>query len=155
VSGVVRFVHLLAVGIWIGEIVFFSFVGAPAIFQVLERARAGDVTSAIFPRYYALGLGAGVVAALSAFVLAARAAAPGAWRAAAASLALGVVLTGVAGWHLTPRARALRPMLQTAPPGDPVHVEFARIHRWAVGLNAGTLAVALVGLGCAAAALRE
>jgi hypothetical protein len=155
VSGVLRFLHLLAVGLWIGEIVFFSFVGAPAVFQVLERARAGDVTSAIFPRYYALGLGAGLVGTLTALGLAARASAPGRWRAAALALALGVAMTAIAGWRLTPRARALRPTLQTAPADDPVHAEFARLHRLAVGLNAGTLLVALVGLGCAAAALRE
>jgi hypothetical protein len=155
VSGVLRFVHLLAVGLWLGEIVFFSFVGAPAIFQVLERARAGDLTSVIFPRYYTLGLVAGAVGTASALALAARAGAPGLWRAAALALALGVVMTGVAGWGLTPRARALRPALLTAAPDDPVHAEFARIHRAAVGLNAGTLLVALVGLGCAAAALRE
>jgi hypothetical protein len=155
VSGVLRFVHLLAVGLWIGEIAFFSFVVAPSLFQVLERARAGDVTTVIFPRYYTMGLVMGLVGTVTALALAARAAAPGLWRTVALTLALGVVMTGVAGWRLTPRARAIRPMLQTAAPDDPVHAEFARIHRVAVGLNAGTLLVALVGLGCAAAALRE
>jgi hypothetical protein len=155
VNGLLRFVHLLAIGLWVGEIVFFSFVGAPAIFQVLERARAGDVAGAIFPRYYALGLGAGVVAVVTALALASRATAPGVWRAGAVALALGVGMTAVAGFALTPRARALRPMLHTAAPADPVHAEFARLHRAAVALNAGTLVVALVGLGCAAAALRQ
>lgn len=154
-SGVLRFVHLLAVGVWIGAIVFFSGVVAPALFQVLERARAGDVTTVVFPRYYTLGLVAGLLGTGTALALAARAAAPGLWRAAALALALGVAMTVVAGWRLTPRARALRPMLQTAPADDPVHAEFARIHRLAVQLNVGTLVVALAGLGCAAAALRE
>ena len=154
-SGVLRFLHLLALGVWVGEIVFFSFVGAPRIFQVLERARAGDVTGAIFPGYYALGIGAGVIATLTALALASRADAPAVWRTGAAALALGCVLMGVAGWVLTPRARALRPALASAPADDPVHAEFARLHRNAVALNAGTLLAALVGLGCAAAALRQ
>lgn len=51
----VKYIHLLALVIWIGSIVFFSFIGAPSVFQTLDRKTAGDVVGAIFPKYYALG----------------------------------------------------------------------------------------------------
>src|SRR5215813_6939542 len=59
---IVRFLYLLALAVWLGEIVFFSFVVAPAIFGVLGAARAGPVLAAIFPRYYAIGAAAAAVA---------------------------------------------------------------------------------------------
>ncbi|MFQ5544305.1 MAG: DUF4149 domain-containing protein [Nitrospiria bacterium] len=49
---ILKFIHLLSLVIWIGGIVFFSFVAAPAIFKTLPRAQAGDVVAKIFPIYY-------------------------------------------------------------------------------------------------------
>lgn len=43
-----------ALGIWLGSIVFFSFIGAPTTFDVLGDD-AGRVVNAIFPKYYAFG----------------------------------------------------------------------------------------------------
>ena len=50
-----------AVGVWLGTVVFFSFVVAPRVFGVLERDRAGDVVNEIFPTYYVFGAALGVV----------------------------------------------------------------------------------------------
>lgn len=54
-----------AVGVWLGTVVFFSFVVAPRIFGVLERERAGDVVNRIFPTYYVFGASLGVVGLLA------------------------------------------------------------------------------------------
>ncbi len=51
-----------AVGVWLGAILFFSFVVAPRAFAVLENESAGELVEAVFPRYYSLGVTAGVVA---------------------------------------------------------------------------------------------
>ncbi len=153
--GLVRFVYLLALGLWLGEIVFFSFIGTPAIFAVLERARAGEVTSAIFPRYYALGLGCAVVAAVCGLLLARGAARPGAWRAAVGCIVVGLVAVAWAAFVLQPRAHRLRTAMQAAVETDPVRVEFARVHRNAVLLNAGALLAGLAALGASAGALRQ
>lgn len=51
-----------SLGVWLGTIVFFSFVAAPKTFAVLERERAGDVVNAVFPTYYLVGAASGVVA---------------------------------------------------------------------------------------------
>ena len=153
--GLVRFLYLLALALWVGEIVCFSFVVAPAVFGVLGPARAGDVVGAIFPRYYALGTAAGAVALACALVLARRAPATGPWAGAVLALALGLAATLWAGRVVHPRAQRLRDALQArgeAPAGDQA---FRRAHRTAVALNGVTLLAGLVGLGLSAGALRQ
>jgi uncharacterized membrane protein len=151
----VRVLYLLALAVWIGEIVFFSFIGAPAIFAVLDRAQAGEVTAAIFPRYYAMATAAGVLAVGMGALLARGASASGLWRAAVVTLLVGVLATGWAGLVIQPKAHQLRPRLQSAAENDPVRVEFARLHRVAVALNGVSLLAAIVGLGLSAAAFRQ
>lgn len=151
----VRFVYLLALVVWVGETVFFSFVGAPTIFAVLERARAGDVTSAIFPRYYALAIACGAIAVTCALLLARDAVRPGLWRTAAVTLGVGLGATLWAARVVQPRAARLRAAMHAAAEDDPVRAEFGRLHRTAVVLNAGALLAGLVGLGLSAAALRH
>lgn len=58
----------ITLGIWLGSIVFFSFVGAPKIFQTLEKKKAGKVVNNIFPNYYLLGIIAGIIAAIASLV---------------------------------------------------------------------------------------
>jgi uncharacterized membrane protein len=155
VIGLVRFLYLLALALWVGEVVCFSFVVAPAVFAVLDAPRAGDVVGAIFPRYYALGTGAGAVALAGALVLARRATAPGWWTGAVVALTLGLAATLWAGRVVFPRAQLLRVALQArgeAPAADPA---FRRAHRTAVALNGVTLLAGVVGLGLSAAALRQ
>ena len=103
-SGLVRFLYLLALAVWVGEIVFFSFVVAPAVFRVLDPPRAGAVVGEIFPRYYALGTVAGAVALACALVLARRASATGWWTGAVVALGLGLAATLWAGRVVHPRA---------------------------------------------------
>lgn len=44
----------VTLGVWLGGMVFFSFVGAPTTFDVLGDG-AGQVVTAIFPKYYEFG----------------------------------------------------------------------------------------------------
>ena len=107
-TALLRLCYLLALSVWIGEVVFFSFVAAPAIFSVLGPAPAGEVVSAIFPRYYAIGIGAATVTLVSAVGLGRRAALPRLWTATAVVVALGLVATVIAGTVVHPRAQRLR-----------------------------------------------
>ena len=52
---IIKYVHLLGLTVWLGGMIFFSFIGAPAIFKTLSRELAGQVVGAIFPKYYILG----------------------------------------------------------------------------------------------------
>jgi uncharacterized membrane protein len=155
VIAVVRFLFLLAVGLWVGEIITFSFLAAPAIFAVLEPARAGEVVSAIFPRYYAVGTVAAATAVACAVVLGRHAARSGRWTVAVLCLAVGLGATLWAATVVHPRAQRLRVSLQArgeAPADSP---EFRQAHRLAVLLNATALLAGVAGLGLAAAALPE
>jgi hypothetical protein len=154
VSGVLRFCYLLALGTWVGQVIFFSFVVAPTVFGVLGP-RAGDVVGAIFPRYYTLGMVAAVTAVASGVLLARRASAPGLWAGAVAVLALGLAATVVAGTVIHPRAQRLRASLHAAGEEPGTNPAFRRAHGMAVALNGTALLAGLVGLGLSAAALRQ
>ena len=57
-----RFLMLLALIVWIGGIIFFSFVEAPTLFMVLPTTRmAGDVVSASLGKLHWIGLISGIV----------------------------------------------------------------------------------------------
>ena len=92
-----------ALGIWLGSIVFFSFVGAPTTFSVLGREDAGRVVNAIFPTYYLFGVVLGLIALLAVL---GRGMVGGFGSGLLAMLGLvgfGVLATGYARWALIPR----------------------------------------------------
>ena len=117
----------LALGLWLGSIVFFSFVAAPRTFAVLSRDRAGAVVGDIFPRYYRIGVALGTVAVVAAVAAAIR-------LALTRSLLVVIVATGVAVGLAAYSAWVLVPKMDAA--GDDA---FARYHRRSVLLNAMTL----------------
>jgi len=150
-----RFIHLLSLGIWVGSVVFFSFVTAPTLFGALPRDLAGRAVSAIFPRYYALGGACGALALLTGLLLGARQAAWG--RLLAAELVLLLLMTGIvvyAGRVVLPqagRARLALPSLEGSPAYDDAKARFDALHRRSVLLNGtvlvlGVVAIALVVL---------
>ena len=153
--GVVRFLYLLGLGLWIGEIAVFSFLVAPAVFQTLGPTGAGNVVAAIFPGYYALGAVSGATAFGLGLVLRSRSSRPGWWTGAVAAVALGLAATLWAGAVVHPRARRLRAAMQAAGDDSPAAGEFRRLHGRAVALNGAALVAGLVGLGLSAAALRQ
>ena len=51
-----KWVYLLILAIWLGSIIFFSFVVAPTIFKVLEPQDAARLQRALFPKYYLVGI---------------------------------------------------------------------------------------------------
>jgi len=153
VIGVVRFLYLLALGLWVGEIVCFSFVVAPAAFAVLGPARAGEVVSAIFPRYYLLGAGAAAAALLCGFLLR-RATASGWWTVALVCIGLGLAATIWSATVLHPRAQRLRATLEAAGRAPATDAGFRRLHGTAVALNGAALLAGVLGLGLSAGALR-
>lgn len=60
-SVVLRFVLFFSVAVWVGGQVFFTFFVTPGIYKALPRETAGDLVSALFPKYWALGYGAGLI----------------------------------------------------------------------------------------------
>ena len=59
-----KWFYLVALGVWVGSIIFFSFVIAPTIFKVLKPEDAARLQRALFPKYYLVGVicaGVGIV----------------------------------------------------------------------------------------------
>jgi len=51
-----KWLYLVTLAVWIGSIVFLSFVQAPTVFRVLKPADAAALQRATFPKYYLLGI---------------------------------------------------------------------------------------------------
>jgi hypothetical protein len=152
---VAKWLHLVALGVWLGSIVFFSFAVAPLVFSALPRADAGRVVSAIFPTYYFIGYACGAALLLTALLLrASTASAMRSWNIVAAVTALTLAVTLYAGLVVQPRAHALRASLAEAGQDSPVKAEFDNLHRRAVQLNGSALIGVLILSGLAAARLR-
>ncbi len=64
-----KFLYLLAIVVWVGMLLFFSFVAAPVIFRTLPRSTAGDVVGAIFPKYWLIGYLCAIVSVISLVVI--------------------------------------------------------------------------------------
>lgn len=59
-----RSIWRLAVGIWLGGLVFFSLVVTQVVFRVLPTAYRGPFLSALFPSYYSFEMWVGGAALL-------------------------------------------------------------------------------------------
>ncbi|UPV73707.1 DUF4149 domain-containing protein [Halorussus limi] len=119
-----------SLGVWLGSIVFFSFVGAPTTFDVLGDD-AGRVVNAIFPKYYSFGTALGFVASAAALV-----ARVGPYDGVALAV---LPLVGVA-LNLYAR-QVLIPKMERA--GDD---GFAKYHKQSVALNGVTMLAVGVAL---------
>jgi hypothetical protein len=151
----VRFLYLLALGVWIGEVAFFSFVVAPSVFGVLPSSDAGRVVGAIFPRYYLLGAAVATLALACALVLRRQAVLARAWTVAAVAIAIGLGSTVYAGAVVHPHAQRVRAAAERRGEAPASVAEFRRAHGLAMILNSLALVTGLVGLGASAAALRQ
>ena len=147
---VARCVFWLALAVWIGQIVFFSFVVAPTVFGAVPQETAGQIVGAIFPRYYLLGTIAGVVALVAALGIGRAPTTTSAWTAVVVMLVMMLAATLYAGRVIQPRAQALRPQLHAAVVDPAVRATFDTLHRRAVQLNGGVLLLGIAAICIAA-----
>jgi len=147
VTVMLRFIYLLALAVWIGSMTFFSFLAAPSIFKVLPREEAGTVVTAIFPKYYWLGVVCGVVALATSLVLGVRTR----WSVLllARSILLGIMIVGVlySVLVLQPKMHAVKAQIasvESLSPTDPLRMEFGRLHGRSLGINAAVLLLGVI-----------
>jgi len=120
-----------ALGMWLGIMVFFSFVGAPRAFAVFDD-RGGAYVNDVFPRYYRLGVGLGAVAVAATLVVGIQTGFDGPRLIVVSGTAVAVLLAAYSVTVLIPRMEAA---------GD---AGFEAHHRTSVLLNgAMMLAVAV------------
>lgn len=144
----------LALGLWVGALVFVSFIVAPAVFGAVASDTAGTVMGAIFPRYYGFTVALGVVA-LAAAVPLRRAGRGVGWGVLVGMMLIMLVATAYAGGVVSPRARALRPALHQEPVDPAIRAEFDVLHRRAVQLNGLVLVLGIVAMTVATVGLRR
>jgi Domain of unknown function (DUF4149)/Domain of unknown function (DUF1772) len=150
---IVLSIYLAALGCWLGGIVFFSFFTAPAVFTVLQRHEAGQLISAIFPRYYLLGYIVGTISLVLAIYFTAVRGPRVWWGCTTVALAIALGITFYAGTVILPRADALRAVTEDPNPDQVKKAEFDSLHRMSVMLNSAVLLLNLAAIVGTAGAL--
>lgn len=144
------YLFLMSWAMWIGSIVFFSFVVAPTAFRSLAVEDAGKFMRTLFPRYYLLGIVCGLGALSSGGALIATRFWP--WRSGATVLVMLLGMLVIVAWarqRLVPRMDSLREEAYEARLSDSqdereeVLARWHRLHRLSVWLN---LLVLLLGI---------
>jgi hypothetical protein len=147
-STILRTVEFLCLSLWVGGIVFLSFVVAPGAFSLLPgRDVAGTMVGYALSRLHVLGLVCGFVF-LVVRLARSRSAAAFAGPVVFAMAAM-IALTAVSQFVVSPRMARLRTemgSIEKTPPQDPLHVQFDRLHRRSVALETCVLLAGLVSL---------
>jgi Domain of unknown function (DUF4149) len=132
-----------ALGLWLGAMGFFAFVVAPAAFSTLDREAAGRFVSAVFPKYYAVGFGLGLVALAGLAVrILGRGVRPLDW-VPIGLLVLMLTLTLFAGAVVLPAAHAAREAMRATGADPAAAASFSRLHRLSSVLNVVVMLAAL------------
>jgi Domain of unknown function (DUF4149) len=143
-----RFIEILALGTWVGGIIFLSFVVAPGAFGVLaSRDQAGTLVGFALGRLHWIGMIAGAIY-LVAFALE-KSSVSAVVRPAALAVVLMIVLTFVSQQFVTGRMAGLRREMgsvDATPREDPLRVEFDRLHVLSVRIEGAVLLLGLAGL---------
>src|SRR5208337_2931763 len=144
-----RYLMLLSLIVWLGGLIFLSFVLAPTAFAVIPtRHMAGTVVGRSLGILHWMGTISGVVfliASLAYSRLATGMAHPFAARNVLVVLML--VLTLISQFGIMPRMLALRNsmvLIDSEPLNHPDRVEFDALHVWSERVEGGVLLLALV-----------
>lgn len=140
-----RFVMVLSLVVWIGGIIFFSFVVAPALFSLLpSQELAGPVVSRSLGSLHLIGLTCGVVFLAATLLTELRRA-----RTVRLFVLAMILLTAYSQFRITPKIQRIREAvggaIQALPPQDAGRAAFDRLHEISVILE-GIVLVAGLGV---------
>ena len=144
-----RFFMLLSLVVWIGGIVFFAFVVAPALFTLLPNTHlAGLVVARSLKTLHWIGLCAGLVYVLTSFAYA-RLTTASVQPLAARNVLLYIMLalTAVLQFSIIPRMDALRlsvGQIDAVASDNPARLQFDALHVWSTRLEGAVLLLGLV-----------
>ena len=124
-----RYLLVASWAVWLGSIVFFSFVVGPTAFHALGRDGAAPLMRAIFPRYYLAGLISGAIMLVASLAL-------GADLRVTIPVVIAMVLAAYARQVITPAVNRARESHDEA--------RFKHLHTMSVRLNIVTLAILLL-----------
>jgi Domain of unknown function (DUF4149) len=144
----VRFLQFLSLGTWVGAILFFSAIMAPAAFSLFTTQQAGSLVSITLGRLHLAGMVCGVIYL---FITAVGARSATALLRPASLLVLAmIVLTFLSQFWVTGNMEALRAQaggpLEALPAGSALRASFDRLHLLSVRLEVGVLIAGLLAL---------
>ena len=146
-DAVLKFARVLALGTWVGSILYFAAIVTRGAFAVLTSDQAGALVGVSLAGLHELGVIAAIVYVIAAIGL------EMSIKAMAKPAALGVVLmlllTLESQRMVIPRMDALRremTSVEATPPSDPRRAEFDKLHSFSVDLEAGVFLIGLVAL---------
>ena len=144
-----RFLMLLSLVCWIGGLIFFAFVVAPAAFSVLPTSHlAGSVVGRTLGKLHWIAIFSGIVFLVSS-LLYSRFTDGTAHLFAARHvlLCLMLALTLISQFGIIPRMDALRASLgdvRSAPIDNPERVQFDALHVWSTRVEGAVLLLGLL-----------
>ena len=144
---VVRFLQFFTLGVWIGAIVYFAAIVAPAAFTVLTADQAGALVGLTLGRLHLMGIVAGVIYLLVTAIWARSAAAL--LRPAPLLVLIMVVLTFISQFWVSGTMDALRGQMgsvSATPATDNLRASFDRLHRISVNLELAVLVAGVLAL---------
>jgi hypothetical protein len=143
-----RFLQMLALGGWIGAIVYFAAVVTVGAFAVLPSEDwAGWIVKYTIGGLHDFGIAAAVIYLVAAVLL--RKSPAGLASPAAIDVDLMLVLTLVSQWMVIPRMDALQARMGSVAAtaaANPLRVQFDRLHGISVALEVAILVIGLVAL---------
>jgi hypothetical protein len=143
----VRFLQVFTLGIWIGSILYFGAIVAPAAFSVLTLDQAGSLVGITLGRLHLMGIVAGVIYLLVT-ALAARSASA-LLRPASLLVMMMLVLTFVSQYWVSETMNALRAQMGSVaatPATSELRASFDRLHGISVRLEMAVLIAGLLAL---------
>jgi len=145
-----RYLMLLSLIVWLGGVIFFSFVLAPTAFSVVSARQAGSVVSRSLSALHWVGIVSGIVFLTTSMLysrLHAGSAQPLAPRHILLYIMLGLTL--ISQFGISPRMATLRgslPETNSPEATDPVRMRFNALHAWSTRLEGGVLLLGLVAV---------
>jgi uncharacterized membrane protein len=142
-----RFLLVFSLIVWLGGIIFFSFVVAPALFAMVPQPEtAGALVRLILVRLHLVGIACGVLFLAATFVTKVRN-----LKTLRLLAGLMVLLTALSQFGVMPQMERVRDAvggsIQALPPRDAGRAAFDRLHKFSVVLEGATLLVGMVVVG--------
>jgi len=146
----IRFLMLLSLVVWIGGLIFFAFVMAPALFNpaiLPTRQLAGNVVSRTLGTLHGMAICCGLVFAITSMIDShVTNGTAEAFAARHLLIYLMIILTLVSMFGVAARMEDLKRqmvVIDNVPHDDPRRVEFNQLHAWSTRLEGTVLILGL------------
>jgi len=155
-----RYLMLLSLVVWIGGLIFFAFVLAPAAFSVLPtRHLAGNVVGRSIDILHWMGIFCGLIYLSTSLLYSYTTRGTARFLAARnVLLVLMLGLTLISQFGIIPRMDTLRASMgeiDSVAPNNPARMQFDALHVWSTRVEGGVLLLGLVVVYLTASALSE